>query len=52
MPIRVPLKYGCVAEVLTEDSDRPPYVPPPVQEQEHHPACRCERCQSRRATQR
>ena len=52
MPIRVPLKYGCVAEVRTEDQDRPPYVPPPVKDHEHAETCRCDRCQGKRLTTR
>lgn len=52
MPIRYPLNYGLVAEIVTDESDRPPYVPPPVKDHEHAATCRCDRCQSKRATTR
>ena len=44
MEQRYPLKYGCVAHVVIDDSDRPPYVPPPIPKYEHAPNCGCGAC--------
>ncbi len=43
-PLRVPLKFGLVAQVVTDDSDRPPYVPPPIAPGEHAESCGCVQC--------
>lgn len=41
----VPLRYGLVADVVTEESDRPAvYVPPPVTPGAHADACGCLDC--------
>jgi hypothetical protein len=44
MTTRVPLHFGLVAEVESEDSDRAPYVPPPIARGEHHEQCGCDAC--------
>lgn len=51
MTLRVALKYGCAAIVLTSDDDRPPYVPPPAPPPErlaHAPLCLCAQCSANR----
>jgi len=41
----VRLKYALVAEVVVEDTDRLPYVPPPVARAEHDvERCGCPDC--------
>lgn len=41
----MPLTYGCVAVIITEDSDRLPYVPPPIARDEHATdTCGCPDC--------
>jgi len=49
---RVPLRFGLIALLISEASDRPPFVPPPVAKGDHHQACGCEHCVSLRATRR
>lgn len=44
MTLQVPLKYGLVAAVITEESDRVVYVPPPVAYGEHAATCGCPDC--------
>ena len=49
--IRVPLKFGCVGVVVSDDVDRGPYVPPPVSMYEpHHERCGCPKCVAARRT--
>jgi len=51
--VSVPLKFGLKAEVLTEDTDRAPYVAPPLPHYEHDAAhCRCEPCTRARTADR
>jgi hypothetical protein len=42
--ITVRLKYACIAEVVLDDSDRLPYVPPPVPRDAHAETCGCADC--------
>jgi hypothetical protein len=42
--MRVLLKYGLVADVVTEETDRPVYVPPPVDRGAHAETCGCAAC--------
>lgn len=44
MPIVMTLKYGLVAAVVVDDTDRPAYVPPPVAHEDHAATCRCPSC--------
>ena len=49
----VPLKFGLVADVVTDDaSDRVPPVPPPAPPSRHHDRCPCDRCVIARASTR
>lgn len=48
----VPLRYGLIAVVVSEESDRKPYVPPPVARDDHHESCGCVHCVSQRASRR
>jgi hypothetical protein len=42
--IREPQRYGLVAVVLSEETDREKYHPPPVPRDEHAVDCRCDDC--------
>lgn len=44
MTTRVPLAFGLVADVVSDDTDRAPYVPPPVPTYEHNVRCQCQTC--------
>jgi hypothetical protein len=46
--VRVPLKYRCAAVIVTEDSDRPMYIPPPIPKYDHHVDCGCPLCVPRK----
>lgn len=48
----VPLRFGLIAVVISEETDRHLYVPPPVAWDDHHEACGCPTCVSQRATRR
>lgn len=48
MPILMPLKYGLVAAVVSDDTDRAVYVPPPVARGEHAESCGCPDCAMKR----
>lgn len=48
----VPLRFGCQAILISEESDRKIYVPPPVARDDHHEACGCVHCASARVTRR
>jgi hypothetical protein len=40
----VPLRYGLLAIVISDESDRGPYVPTPVARDDHHEQCGCPTC--------
>ena len=42
--IRLALKFGLVADVLLEESDRGVYAPPVIPREEHAASCGCEAC--------
>lgn len=42
--IRVPLKFNLVAEIVSDESDRSIYIPPPVHNADHHETCGCPVC--------
>lgn len=44
MTLQVPLKYGCAATVVIEESDRLTYIPPPVARGDHAATCGCLAC--------
>lgn len=44
MPTVQPLKYGLAATIVTDESDRPVYVPPPVARGDHAATCGCPAC--------
>lgn len=48
----VPLRFGLIAVVISEETDRVVYVPPPVARDDHHDRCGCDHCVSVRATRR
>ena len=39
-----PLPFGLIAAVVTEEGDRPVYVPPPVARGAHAETCGCATC--------
>lgn len=39
-----PLKYGLAARVVTDETDRAAYVPPPVAYGDHAATCGCRDC--------
>jgi hypothetical protein len=45
----VPLRFGLLAIVVSDDSDRGPYVPTPVARDDHHDRCGCSTCVHQRA---
>jgi hypothetical protein len=49
----LPLKYGLHAEIVAAEEDRPPYVPPKVEDPKppapHIVGCPCTACEIRRA---
>jgi len=49
MTIQVPLGYGLVALLVSEESDRPVYVPPPIARADHHDRCGCQACVASRS---
>jgi hypothetical protein len=45
MELHVRLKYGCGADVVTDDTDRQAYVPPPLAPEDHDAdRCGCGAC--------
>jgi hypothetical protein len=46
MTTRVPLAFGLVADVVSDETDRLPFVPPPLKEYEHDDRCRCDKCRA------
>ena len=49
---RLPLRFGLVAVIVSDEQDRPPYVPPPMTDREHHERCGCDRCVGQRVLRR
>lgn len=48
MQLHVPLKFGCAAVVVVDDTDRPAYVPRPLTREEHADTCQCGACRMTR----
>lgn len=47
------LKFGLTAQVITEETDRSPYVAPPLPHYEHdQQTCGCENCRRARVLDR
>jgi hypothetical protein len=42
--LRIPLRHGLVAILVSEDTERSVYVPPPLARGEHHERCQCSAC--------
>jgi len=40
----LPLRYGLVAEVDSDEIDRERFTPPPIERSDHAEDCRCDRC--------
>ena len=51
--IRIPLRYGLVADLVSDpETERSPYQPPVIPWVDHHPQCQCGNCVSLRGTRR
>jgi len=46
---RISLCFGLVADIVTDETDRPAMTPPLIPHGEHHDRCGCEACVRLRA---